>query len=310
MYRQLNKVLQKVAEIELNETSSRIASDFDHIRQWMEKQPHLNFEIEDQMLLSFLRCSKFSLERTKERIDCYYTMRTLSPEIYTNRDPLLPEIQLILDTGVLLPLPKPLSDDGPRLLLFTYGSKLNPETMTVSNVIKTMYMIVDILVKEDDRCVIGGINTWSTVKNLPAKYVFHLTAPLIKKYITIAQNGTPIRLKGMYATECPPIFQYVYEVCKLFFTKKLSDRMSIYAQTDCKEFYEKIPKHLMPEEYGGSNGSVKQLTVEWKRKVESYRDWLMKDEERKSNEDLRLGSPRTSSDVFGMEGSFRKLDID
>lgn len=55
--------------------------------------------IADQWLLAFLRGSKFSLERSKEKLDMYYTMRTIVPEIFANRDPLEPKIQEILKLG-------------------------------------------------------------------------------------------------------------------------------------------------------------------------------------------------------------------
>jgi len=54
---------------------------------------------DSQFLVTFLRGCKFSLERTKAKMDMYYTLRTALPEFYTNRDPMLPEIQKILKSG-------------------------------------------------------------------------------------------------------------------------------------------------------------------------------------------------------------------
>lgn len=55
--------------------------------------------VDDQFLLSFIRGCKHSMERTKEKLDTYYTMRTLLPEFFANRDPFLPELQEILKHG-------------------------------------------------------------------------------------------------------------------------------------------------------------------------------------------------------------------
>lgn len=49
--------------------------------------------------MAFLRGSKFSLERSKEKFDMYYTMKTLVPEFYADRDPMNPNIQEILELG-------------------------------------------------------------------------------------------------------------------------------------------------------------------------------------------------------------------
>lgn len=54
---------------------------------------------DSQWLITFLRGCKFSLERTKSKIEMFYTLRTALPEFYANRDPMLPEIQYILKLG-------------------------------------------------------------------------------------------------------------------------------------------------------------------------------------------------------------------
>jgi hypothetical protein len=41
----------------------------------------------DEQLILFLHCSQSQLEDCKKYIEAYYTLRTLSPEIFGNRDP-------------------------------------------------------------------------------------------------------------------------------------------------------------------------------------------------------------------------------
>ena len=48
----------------------------------------------------------------------------------------------------------------------------------------------------------------------------------------------------------------------------------------------------------------------WKKKVESRRDFLMGFEKVKADESNRPGRPKTTQELFGIEGSFRKLNVD
>ncbi|KAF2879513.1 hypothetical protein ILUMI_26655 [Ignelater luminosus] len=97
--RPLPSKLQEKAEKELNEDTNRINEDLEHIEEWLKKQPHLNVRKDPQFLISFLRCSKFSLQRTKEKLDFFYTMKTLTPEFFMNKDPFNKEIKEILDNA-------------------------------------------------------------------------------------------------------------------------------------------------------------------------------------------------------------------
>jgi hypothetical protein len=47
----------------------------------------------------FLRGCKYSLERVKEKLDMYYTVRTALPTMMSNRDPLETKAQGIIKLG-------------------------------------------------------------------------------------------------------------------------------------------------------------------------------------------------------------------
>lgn len=46
-------------------------------------------------------------------------------------------------------------------------------------------------------------------------------------------------------------------------------------KTGSETLFDHVPRELLPIEYGGSNGSIKELKVEWKKRIESHRDYLM-----------------------------------
>lgn len=52
------------------------------------------------------------------------------------------------------------------------------------------------------------------------------------------------------------------------------------------------------------------VTEQWRQKLREYKPWFNEQEEKKANEALRPGAPKTADDLFGMDGTFRKLTID
>lgn len=88
--------LEKKAQKELGETPERIAGDLDALRTWLTKSPHIKARTDDQWLLAFLRGCKFSVERAKEKIDLFYSLRNAIPEIYHDRHPKLTFVQELM----------------------------------------------------------------------------------------------------------------------------------------------------------------------------------------------------------------------
>lgn len=93
--RPISAELQAVAKERLNEDPDRIEADLETLKTWIRQQPHLNPRTDDQFLVGFLRGCKYSLEKTKSKLDKFYTLRTKYPELFSVTDiddPLLREI--------------------------------------------------------------------------------------------------------------------------------------------------------------------------------------------------------------------------
>ncbi|KAF5280971.1 hypothetical protein FQR65_LT14895 [Abscondita terminalis] len=306
MIRSLSPQLQIQAIKELNEVPERITEDIKTIREWLIKQPHLKAYDDDQTLITFLRGCKYSLQTTKNKLDFFYTVRTLEPKLYNNRDPFSPDIQRVLNAGLIYILPET-DDDGARIIIWN-PSKCDPNTMPYETLIKIGSMFMNILMMEDDNAIISGIKILVDLKNVPLQYATQFTPLALKIHMQTVEKALPLRIKCFHFTNCPAVIEFAYNLIKSFISSKLVDRMSLH--NDVEKFYTIVPQRLMPKEYGGTNDSLANLQGVWKRKMESYREWFLKDVEYKSNESLRPGEPKTWSNVFGVEGSFRKLVID
>ncbi|KAF2881632.1 hypothetical protein ILUMI_24544 [Ignelater luminosus] len=160
--------------------------------------------------------------------------------------------------------------------------------MSVVNLAKMFFMIMDILMNEDDNYIIAGNEIIAECTGFSVSYVLQLTPLFLKKTLTCLHKSYPVRLKGIYCTNTPKVFETVFNLGKTFMPAKLKNRMYLFSKSHANKLHTYVPQCDLPEELGGNNGSVKDLTVEWKQKVESYREWFLEDSRYGSNEKLRV----------------------
>ncbi|KAF5287372.1 hypothetical protein FQA39_LY15910 [Lamprigera yunnana] len=289
MNRKISAELQARAIKEINEIPNRIEEDVRQIREWLSKEQHLQVQFDDDQILGFLRGCKYSLQKTKDKIDFYFTARTLAPKFFHIRDPFAPEIQEIIDAGIILPLPKPDDKYGARIILWNFCNT-NPDSMPYINLVTVFMMMLDIIVKEDDDATISGITIWADATNCSVKYIFQMTPTIVKKALQCLEKAYPLRIKGAYVTNCPIYLEIVTNLVKSFTKSKIAQRLYVFS--NIKDFYSILPQSLLPREFGGENGTLEDIKVEWKRKIESYREWFLGNENNKSEESLRYKEPK------------------
>ncbi|XP_071526879.1 alpha-tocopherol transfer protein-like isoform X14 [Panulirus ornatus] len=303
----LSEELQQRAKEEINEDPERRAQDIEHIRDWLKHQPHIKARTDDWTILRFLRGCKFSLERTKEKLDMYYTCKTLCPEWYKNRDPQDKKLRSILELGALLPL-NGSSVRGARTVLARMGL---PQAVVynMDELTQGSQLMLELLMEEDEAVSITGIEIIIDIEGMTFTHVAQMTPVFIKKAMTMLQEGYPVRPKGLNYINTPAAFDTVFNIFKSFMKEKMKRRVHIHG-SDLESLYKEVPKEVLPVEYGGTNGTIEEIKKYWLDRVDARRDWLLDDENYGVDESKRPGKAKTSADLFGIEGSFRKLTVD
>ncbi|XP_067627410.1 alpha-tocopherol transfer protein-like [Eurosta solidaginis] len=304
--RPLTPLLAKRAQEELGEVPERIDADIQQLREWIQKQPHLTARTDDQFLVAFLRGCKYSIEKAKHKLDNYYATRAAVPELYKNRFVNDAAIE-ILRSGVYLPLPKPVSPDGPRIHIARYGV-FDINKYSLSDVLKVRTMLSEIQFREDDNAIVMGFMEVIDFKGLTASHVLHFNVVLVKKLVVLGDKAFPYRPKGLHFINVPSSCEKALNIAKSLLSDKIKQRFHVHS--DFESLYKYIPKECLPAECGGSNGTIETGTKEWEKKLLSYKDYFVEEAKYGTNEKLRRGRPVDSESLFGIDGSFRKLDID
>ncbi|KAJ9583064.1 hypothetical protein L9F63_022586 [Diploptera punctata] len=290
------------SEFGLNE--QRIKEAVEILNEWLEQQPHLPRETDDARLERWLLRCKNSIEKTKQVLDLYYTLRTISPEFMTGWDTDSDWFHGIFRVMYVYPVRK-LTPEGDRITIMglfgTDGSEYEPIDLG-----KICLMGLEVRTCEDywrsDILVFD-------FTNITIQHVSKITLTIIKKLGILILKGYKYRLKSAHLINVPPFAQIIINMVKSILKPKLIERIHFHGH-DLTDMYTYIPKQLLPIEYGGEGGSQAENNVRWKLKLQSYREWFREHEKLKSDETKRPGKILRSDDIFGFDGSFRKLELD
>ncbi|XP_068892786.1 uncharacterized protein [Tenebrio molitor] len=75
-------------------------------------------------------------------------------------------------------------------------------------------------------------------------------------------------------------------------------------------FYEQVPKYYLPKDYDGELPSCEELQADTLKDLLENFDFFKWQNSQKVDESKRFGWPKNVSTIFGVDGTFKKLEID
>lgn len=247
------------------------------------------------------------MRRTQEKLEMYYSCKTVLPKMFNGRDPIDPSVNAILRLGLMVPLPG-YDSLGRRVILGRLGawdpSKLKPEAL-----FRAASMLMDTLFLDDEQVSVTGFVQLHDMTGFSLRHASTLTLPLIKKVMTTWTEGYPTRPKAVHYIHTPQAFTPIFNVFRKFMKEKMKTRVMVHG-SNLEAMQKYVPKSMLPSEYGGVDTNIKKLTDYWVSRIEFYRDWFLEDEEYKVLENGKPVSLKKVKELFGSEQSFRKLEVD
>ncbi|XP_069698919.1 alpha-tocopherol transfer protein-like [Periplaneta americana] len=297
------EVLQRVRE-EFGLDEQGMKQGVQVIREWLDHQPHLPHDCDDARLERWIIRCKNSLERTKHSLDMYYSLKTVVPEMLLDRDPQADWFKTSINMGYTCPLSK-LTKDLSRVIML---GCLNPDstTLVTSDIVRASLMVQDIRMSEDYCCSDIYIMDFD---KFTIGHFSKVTLPILKKIEVCSMKGYNVRIKGIHLVNVPPTAEVLIGLLKSVFKQKIVARIHIHTN-GFKSLHDQISPDILPSELGGTNGSIIDHWSAWIKKMESYRDWFLEQDKMISDESKRPGKALNSGELFGIDGSFRKLNID
>nr|XP_018916596.1 PREDICTED: retinaldehyde-binding protein 1-like [Bemisia tabaci] len=278
----------------------QIESDLEHLKEWMAKQPHLPLIKDEEWLKTCLYNNKFSLEKTKSKLENYYTFRSKYPHILKNRDPTGPDM-LKAREFIKFGLGQKRLKDGSLVLFIKY---CNPNAFDANIYAKRVFMNYDMIVHDPSNRLtrlvsIIDLQDFSSVHALKLMSVMGTISEIFNlAYVS--------RTKAVHLLNFPSFASPFLEAMKKFFPAKMTSRIRPHPPGD-RTLFETVDEDVVCSDFGGKGPTLAELEDEMQKKLEKIRGWFEEEENLCSNESLRR---KDFNQVEEMRGSFRKLEVD
>ncbi|XP_018053069.1 PREDICTED: alpha-tocopherol transfer protein-like [Atta colombica] len=272
---------KKYAAVHLNETDKIRKNAIAEIKRWIEECDDLRIQINkndrgDFLILRFLRVCKFNLEKTKIRMQNYYKQRFCLPEWYMNKNPFRPELQELLDLGIILPLRKP--DNHGRLVMIIYGTRHDPKKHKIADIAKIAVMMTEIAIKNYTTVSVYGCSLFLDVANPTIQHALQMRPQVIMNLVHGWQSSYPLRIQSINIINVNKYIDIILRMFRSFMIEKMKNRLHVYSQSAMQDCFKDIPANILPVEFGGTDDTLQELAGYWKKLLEENRDWLMDDE--------------------------------
>ncbi|XP_014217588.1 alpha-tocopherol transfer protein-like [Copidosoma floridanum] len=280
--------------------------DIQHLKDWYKKQPHFPNYIDENALIMFLHSNYFRLEPTKNTIESFLTTRTHIPECFSNRDPIgSKDIRNIMKTILAIPLenktPEGYGVIYARLIDYDPDRYVFYDAMKLYNMISELWLL--------QAGTMPGQVLVTDISGVQMGHALRIPPMAVKKFVYYLQESVPLRIKSLHFLNTSSVMDFILGLIRPFLKKELMDILYLHPNVDS------LAKHMsvdiLPDEVGGKAGKMMDLYAKVIKDIEKHRDYFIEEERLvRVDESKRLGKPKTATELFGVEGSFKKLDID
>ncbi|XP_056634283.1 alpha-tocopherol transfer protein-like isoform X2 [Diorhabda sublineata] len=245
-------------------SDDHVVDDIKTIKEWLQKEEHLPEMPSDAIIKGFLVINKFNIEKTKDALHIYYTIRELMPDILKGSRPLDEHIQEYTKVLPFLPLPKP-TPRMQRVVIVKFRDLENPEDLDLLKNLALYSHINEIKLNED--LSLGDVYILDCLHFKP-EYLSKINKDVLKKISFVIEevwNKTVKEYHLINNSEHSIVFgnlirEHLYEEIK----------ENIYVHDTLEDLYKCIPKEILPKDYGGEEKTYDELLADWNKKVSEF----------------------------------------
>ncbi|KAM3965496.1 alpha-tocopherol transfer protein-like [Aphomia sociella] len=272
------------------------------MRQWINEQSHLPKDLEDKLLRRFIHSCYYDIDKAKTAAELFFTIRSSSPELFSNRDPQSSQMQKTLSIVNLARL----QISGNRNLWIWQLNDPGLERYDYIQDVKMFFLTTDAWLLDEEHLEESDIVILD-VKDLTLRYLTKYNMSVARKLAKYQEEALPIRLKQIHIVNAPSFIDKIYGLMKPFLKQDVT-KMLHFHQPKTDTLHKFLDKEDLPEDYGGTlakmNDQMKGVMELLNNRRESLiNENLWRTEKKSKGKSSKEQNPPA-------ETTFRRLDID
>ncbi|XP_054282937.1 clavesin-1-like [Macrosteles quadrilineatus] len=255
----LDQEAQRVAEQQLRETPARVREATEQLRSLMREEGNLNFRDDDEILLIFLRPTKFYPESALALMKRVAQFKEKNSNILSElsssseREALQKSrvVNVLTDRDHL----------GRRILVANVGAAWDTNILSSDALFRLFYMIHLAAILEPETQV-RGVVVILDFENLGMKQIAAMSPSFSYNLLTFIQEAMPLRLKEVHIVKEPFLFKVVWKLFKPLVKEKLRNRLYMHG-SKMASLHKHLEPKCLPENYGGTLPMIDYSSADW-----------------------------------------------
>ena len=197
-------------------------------------------------------------------------MRRDHPILFAGRDVSNESFQQIFKTLKIVPMPRN-SPENHKITVFRLVDH-DPEKYVYLDICRLVLTMMDVRfsIADKNELIDGEVGvvdmTGFGLKHLWKSAASMSTAKIYMKYI---QEAAPFKIVKNHFVNCSPMTARFMGFIKPLMKKEVWETMTFHTSMDT--LYEELPREYLPEEYGGTAGSLDDHNDDWMKLIQSKR---------------------------------------
>lgn len=241
------------------------------LRKLIEGETRLHCPANDAFLVKFLRARKYNVDSAFKNVKKYFKVRRDHCELFDGLDPDSVLFNTICREHKLVTVSREKDPKGRAVILLNLGA-WNTNICSLNDFFRAGIVHVEYLLL-DEEVQANGVVFMMDFKDLGIYHLTQYTPTVIKRLLSLIQDCYPLRIKGIYVTNNPTLFDILFAIAKHFMKAKFVSRTILFG-TEWKKLHCLVPDDVISEEGGGTLGTYDYDAMErdLKSRTEYFRE--------------------------------------